>query len=132
MHVTRACHCNFKVFCGLPKSLINYIIILCFSIRHSLILLDKISEVAHHVCIFFGAHEKFEPCFFRTQCTVKSFVKWGTSCEPCKLAEAVTFANFTRKVPDFNRGHNTIISSGNTQIFQTNVEIILKIMQSDS
>jgi len=48
----------------------------------------------------------------------------GTSCQRCKLAEAVTFANFTRKVPNLNRGQNTTLSSGNTQIFEANVEII--------
>jgi len=74
----------------------------------------------------------FEPCVFRLQDTVKSFVKWGASCQRCKLAEAVTFANFTRKVPNLNRGQNTTLSSGNTQIFQANVEIILKIMESGS
>lgn len=86
----------------------------------------------YRVCKFFGPHKMFEPCDLRSQYTVKSFVKWGTSCQPCKLAEAVTFANFIRKVPDFNRNHNTTLSSGNTQIFQTDVEIILKIMHSDS
>jgi hypothetical protein len=73
----------------------------------------------------------FEPCVFRSQYIVKSFVKWGTSCQPCNLSGAVTFANFTRKLPDFIRGHITTLSSGNTQIFQANVEVILKIMQSD-
>lgn len=73
-----------------------------------------------------------KPWVFRSQYTVKSFVKWSTSCQPCNLTEAVTFANFTRKVPYFNRGHITTLSNGNTQIFQENVKIILKITQSGS
>jgi hypothetical protein len=133
----KGCECNKGLplkrrFLRFAENLINNIITLCFSIRHSLILLHKISEMAYLVCKFFGAYKIFEPCVFLSQYTVKPFVTWGLSCQPCKLAEAVTFANFIRKVPDFNRGHNATLSSGNTQIFQADVEIILKIMLSNS
>jgi hypothetical protein len=74
----------------------------------------------------------FESCAFCLKYTVKFFVKWGTSCQQCKLAEAATFAHFTRKVPGFNCGHNTTLSSGNTQIFQANVEMLHKIMRGNS
>ena len=73
----------------------------------------------------------FAPCVFRLQYTVKSFVKWGTSCQQSKLAETVTFAGFIRNVHGFNRGNNKL-PSDNTQIIQENVEILHKIMQGDS
>lgn len=74
----------------------------------------------------------FEPCAFCLECTVKSFFKWGTLWQQSKLAEATTLANFTRKISGYNRGHNTTLSGGKTQIFQANVEILHKIMLGNS